>query len=77
MANNQYNETDASNQESIAHMKSVDRKRGVDKQRREGVMSAKPSYADGKKLRIVHSNSPAIAAKIKPKKTTKPLYKRD
>jgi hypothetical protein len=41
--------------------------------------SRDPQYAVAKhrKLRIVHSVSPTIGAKMKPKKTKKPTYKQD
>lgn len=58
-----YNEVDASNQE--------------DSGRTGGSRDPQYSVAKGKKLRIVHSVHPTIAAKIKLRKTKKPAHKRD
>ena len=45
--------------------------------RPSGTIDPKYSVAKGKGLRIVHSDSPTIAAKLKPKKTRKQIFKRD
>jgi hypothetical protein len=57
------NEIDSSNKESV--------------RRPASTIDPKYPVAKGKGLRIVTSNSPTIAAKIKPKKAGKAIYKRD
>ena len=58
---NAFNEVNVSNEES----------------RPGGTIDPKYEVAKDKGLRIVHSDSPTIAAKLKPKKTHKQIYKRD
>lgn len=57
------NEVSAGNQEDVG--------------RAGGSRDPQYSVAKGRRLRIVTSVSPTIAAKPKPKKTKKPAYKRD
>jgi hypothetical protein len=58
-------------------MSELDSSNQEDTGRAGGSRDPQYSVAKRRKLRIVHSVHPTIAAKIKPKKTKKPLYKRD
>ena len=63
------NEVDASNQESVSWESEPDRPGGS--------RDPQDPYAKGKRLKIITSVSPAMAAKPKLKNTKKPPYKRD
>jgi len=64
-----YDEVSASNQESVGDDKELDRSGGS--------RDPQYDYKPGKKLRIVKSVDPTVAAKIKLRQTKKPRYKRD
>jgi hypothetical protein len=64
-----YNDMDANNQESVSWDSESDRPGGS--------RDPQEPYAKNKRLKIITSVSPTIAAKPKLKNTKKPPYKRD